>query len=170
MPCAVGRCVCPWVLSVDWLAAACVPVCVCRFTAARLADMHALNELDTKAYSFFRWGADRGQGQGLWRWRRLHPAAPRVNNQQERWCGNVPAQQFMVFLFYAIVFYAVVAGGEGPLILTSCSCCPTLWWAHCSARSCPSCTAPSQPCSSWAQPYATQKLQRPSGGTACWPR
>lgn len=25
-----------------------------RFTAARLADMHALNELDAKAYSFFR--------------------------------------------------------------------------------------------------------------------
>lgn len=25
-----------------------------RFTAARLEDMHALNELDAKAYSFFR--------------------------------------------------------------------------------------------------------------------
>jgi 2-polyprenyl-6-methoxyphenol hydroxylase-like FAD-dependent oxidoreductase len=25
-----------------------------RFTSARLADMHALNELDAKAYSFFR--------------------------------------------------------------------------------------------------------------------
>jgi 2-polyprenyl-6-methoxyphenol hydroxylase-like FAD-dependent oxidoreductase len=25
-----------------------------RFNEARLADMHALNELDTKAYSFFR--------------------------------------------------------------------------------------------------------------------
>jgi hypothetical protein len=30
---------------------------LCRFTEARLADMHALNELDTKAYSFFRWGS-----------------------------------------------------------------------------------------------------------------
>jgi hypothetical protein len=39
----------------------CVPTAMlcflCRFTDARLADMHALNELDTKAYSFFRWGA-----------------------------------------------------------------------------------------------------------------
>jgi 2-polyprenyl-6-methoxyphenol hydroxylase-like FAD-dependent oxidoreductase len=30
-----------------------------RFTAARLADMHALNELDAKAYSFFRCGQRR---------------------------------------------------------------------------------------------------------------
>lgn len=162
VPCAVGRCVCPWILSMDWLAAACVPLSVCRFTAARLADMHALNELDTKAYSFFRWAAARGNRGRVWRWRRLHPAVPRLNNQQERLSGNVPAQQCKV------LFYAVVAGGEGPLIPTSCSCCPTLFWAHCSARSCHSCTAPSQPCSSWAQPYATQKSQRLSDGTACW--
>eukprot|EP00882_Tetradesmus_deserticola_P014896 GHRQ01015851.1.p1 GENE.GHRQ01015851.1~~GHRQ01015851.1.p1 ORF type:complete len:105 (+),score=32.68 GHRQ01015851.1:1606-1920(+) len=31
-----------------------------RFSASRLADMHALNELDAKAYSFFRCGRHGG--------------------------------------------------------------------------------------------------------------
>jgi 2-polyprenyl-6-methoxyphenol hydroxylase-like FAD-dependent oxidoreductase len=37
-----------------------------RFTSARLADMHALNELDAKAYSFFRCADSGTQLHPLW--------------------------------------------------------------------------------------------------------